>query len=133
MAVLVDSSVWIAASDAKNSECLSLRRMIQDNELIYSAKPIQVEVCQGARTEEQFHRLWESFLGFEFLNIDDRIWGLGAWNYLKCRKKGITLSTIDCLIATLAKEHRVALWSLDHVFTKIQSTIGFEVFEKRKR
>ncbi len=127
MAVLIDSSVWIAGASPRNKECLALRRLIQSDELIYSTRLIQVEVCQGARTEEQFHRLWEGFLGFEFLEITDRIWGLSAWNFLKCRKKGITVSTVDCLIATLAHEYRVPLWSLDQVFLKIQRQIGFEL------
>ena len=129
MAVLIDSSVWIAAASAKNKECLKLRRLIQADELIYICRPIQAEVCQGARTEEQFHQLWEGFLGFEFLPMTDRAWGLSAWNYFKCRKKGLTISTLDCLIATLAHEHRVPLWSLDQVFRKIQSQVGFELYE----
>ncbi len=126
MALLVDSSVWIAAAKPQNSECLRLKRMIQKNEFIYTARPIQVEVCQGARTEEEFHRLWEAMLGFESLEITDRHWGISAWNYFRCRKKGITVSTVDCLIATLAKEYGVPLWSLDQVFKRIQPIIGFE-------
>ncbi len=124
--MLVDSSVWIAAASSKNPECLKLKRMIARGEWIVVAKPIQVEVCQGARTELEFHRLWESFLGFDFLELTDLIWGEAAWNYLKCRKKGLTVTTVDCLIATLAKEYRVPLWSLDGVFQKIQPVIGFE-------
>ena len=126
MAVLVDSSVWIAAANSKNRECLELKRMIVSNELIYLTRPIQAEVCQGARSSEEFHKLWDAFLGFEFLEITDRHWGLSAWNYFQCQKKGITLSTLDCLIATLAKEYRVPLWSIDKCFTQIQSIIGFE-------
>ncbi|MEW6057953.1 MAG: PIN domain-containing protein [Bdellovibrionota bacterium] len=127
MAVLVDSSVWVAAANPKNKECLILKRMIQTNEPIYLIRAIQAEVCQGARTETEFHRLWDAFLGFEFLSVTDRHWGLSAWNYFKCRKKGITLSTLDCLIATLAREYRIPLWSLDKAFGKIQPLIGFEL------
>lgn len=128
MAVLVDSSIWISASNSKNAECFRLRKMIRENELIYLAKPIQTEVCQGARTEEQFHRLWDSFLGFEFLEITDRLWGLSAWNYFRCRKKGLTPGTLDCLIATLAAENRVPLWTNDRLFQKIQPLLGFELY-----
>lgn len=129
MAVLVDSSVWIAASSEKNKECLKLKRRIQSDEPIYIVKPIQVEVSQGARSEEEFHRLWQGFQGFEFLEITDRIWGLSSWNFFRCRKKGITLSTLDSLIATLAREYHVPLWSLDGVFKKVQPILGFELDE----
>lgn len=128
MAVLVDSSVWIAAAHSKNKECLALKRMIRDDELIYIARPVQVEVCQGARTEEEFHRLWEAFLGFEFLEITDKHWGLSAWNYFRCRKKGLSPSTLDCLIGTLAKEYRIPLWSQDRDFGFLQPVIGFELW-----
>jgi len=127
VAVLVDSSVWIAAAKPSNTECFSLKKLIQNNEQIYITGPIQVEVCQGARSKEEFHKLWEAFLGFDFLEITDRIWGLSAWNYFLCKKKGMGISTIDCLIATLAKEYRIPLWSIDKDFKKVQPTIGFEL------
>lgn len=128
MAILIDSSVWIAASSPKNKECLQLKRLIRENESIFIAKPIQVEVCQGAKTEEQFEHLWDAFLGFNLLDIQDRHWGLTAWNYFKCRKKGITLSTLDCLIATLGKEYGIPVWSLDLAFSHMQPIIGFEIW-----
>lgn len=128
MAVLIDSSVWIAAASSKNKESLQLKRMIRENELIYIAKPIQTEVCQSAKTENEFRRLWDAFLGFACLGITDNLWGLAAWNYFACRKKGVTPSTMDCLIATLAREYRVPLWSLDKHLPRMQPIIGFETF-----
>lgn len=128
MAVLVDSSIWIATQKPSQKECLDLRRLILKDELIYLLRPIQVEVCQGARSEELFHHLWDSFLGFEFLEVSDRLWGLSAWNYFKCRKKGVTLTTLDSLIGTAAHEYHVPLWTLDNTLRRSSSIIGFELF-----
>ncbi len=128
MAVLIDSSVWIAAANPKNRECLRLKRLILHNELIYVSRPIQSEVCQGAKTEEQFHQLWDAFLGFEYLEISTKIWGISAWNYFRLRKKGKTLATIDCLIGTLSSEYGVPLWTLDKSLQKAHSVIGFDLF-----
>ena len=128
-AVLIDSSVWIAAANSKNKECLQLKRLLQKNTSICVLKPIQAEVCQGARSEGEFHQLWEAFLGFEFLEIADKHWGLSAWNYFKCRKRGLTVSTLDCLIATVARENQIPLWSLDKVFQHIQPIIGAELYK----
>jgi len=129
VAALVDSSVWISAQDPSKKECLKLKRMILNNELIYLIRPIQVEICQGARSEEGFHKLWDSLLGFDFLEVTDRLWGLSAWNYFRCRKKGVTLTTLDCLIATVAKEYRVFLWTLDKNILRSKSIIGFDSFK----
>ena len=128
MAVLIDSSVWIQGSDPKNKECLELKRLISKNEYICLIKPIQVEVCQGVKTEKLFHDLWEAFLGFEFFEVTDLHWGLSAYNYFKCRKRGITLSTLDCLIGTISKEYQIPLWTLDKNLAKTKNIIGFEVF-----
>lgn len=129
MALLIDSSVWIAAQFSSNRECLLLKRMLEADELIYAVRPIQVEVCQGAKSEDEFHQLWSSFLGLEFLEITDKHWGLSAWHYFKCRKEGVTLTTLDCLIATVAREYRVPLWTLDKVFSRIQKSIGFDLYK----
>ena len=129
MAVLIDSSVWIAASSPRNKECVAAQRLIKKNELIYIVRPIQVEVCQGARSEEEFHRLWDAFLGFEFLEITTKHWGISAWNYFRLRKKGKTLSTIDCLIGTLSAEYGVPLWTLDKSLRQAHSVIGFDNYE----
>lgn len=129
MAVLIDSSVWISGSNPKNKECLALQRLIKQNELIYVTRPIQVEVCQGAKTEEEFFRLWDAFLGFEFLDINTRNWGTSAWNYFRLRKKGKTLSTLDCLIGTLSAENGIPLWTLDKELLGAHSVIGFDIYK----
>lgn len=131
MAVLIDSSVWISAARPKNPECLSLKRLILSNELIYVARPIQSEVCQGARSEEEFHRLWDAFLGFQFLEISTKHWGTSAWNYFRLRKKGKTLATLDCLIGTLAAQYGVPLWTLDKELASCHSVLGFDLFKPR--
>lgn len=127
-AILVDSSVWIAASKHSNPECLQLKRLINKNVPICLIKPIQVEVCQGARSDELFHQIWESFLGFDFLEITDRHWGISAWNYFRCRRKGLTLNTLDCLIGSIAQDYKIQLWTLDKTLLKAAPIIGFESY-----
>lgn len=101
--------------------------MIKSNELIYITDFIQVEVSQGAKTEELFIKIWDSFLGFPKLTITDNLWLQSAHNYFKCRKKGATPTTIDCMIATLSKEFNVPLWTLDKQLKDLKNIIGFEV------
>ena len=116
MSVLVDSSVWIAAASALNAECRKLKRMIVAGEPIVVTRIIQMEVTQGARSEVEWQRLWDSLDGFPILELTDRHWALASSNYFRCRKRGITPSSVDCLIATLAADHRVPLWTLDRGF-----------------
>ncbi len=131
MAVFVDSSVWIAAQNPKGQVYKNLSQLIIKDELIYTADIVQTELAQGARSEGDFHKIWNNFLGFEFLKIEKRHWEMSAWHYFKARRRGLTVGTIDCLIATLAHDYRVPLWSLDHDHVRLQPIIGFEAFNPR--
>lgn len=126
--MLVDSSVWINAQDTNKRECLTLKRLIQANERLSVCAVIVTEVCQGARSEKEFLRLQEAFLGFEWLNESNEVWSESAWNYFRARRNGLTLGTIDCFIATLAKRHRQTLWSADKIFVPLQKIVGFDLY-----
>lgn len=126
--MLVDSSVWISAAKSGTPESKKLKALLLDQSVeIFSSKIIQLEVSQGARTNEQFTVLWEGFENLRLLSIEDTHWKQSAINFFKCRKKGITISTIDCLIATLAQQYNRSLWSLDKVFKQVAPVLGIEV------
>lgn len=127
--VLIDSSVWIAAARSESRECLRLKRLILDNQCnIYLIRAIQDEVAQGARSERLFRQVWESLLGFDYLEVTDQLWQKSAWNYFKCRKLGLTLGTLDCLIATVAATEEIPLWTLDKTLLSAQKSIHFKKF-----
>lgn len=133
MAVLIDSSVWIAADKKGSKEHQQVRAMIRGGEdQVVTCLPIQVEVCQGVRSRDEFAAVWDAFLGFTRLEIRPEHWELSAWNYFACKKKGLTLSTIDCLLATLAHSYRVPLWSRDKAFKAMRPVIGFDLFSPSK-
>ena len=130
--VLIDSSVWIAADRPRTKEHRTLIELIRGTEhRVCVCAPIRAEVCQGAREQAQFEALWSGFQGFIDLPIREDHWEQCAWNYFRCRKRGMTLSTIDCLIATLASTYRVPLWTVDKAFKMMREVVAFEVFEPR--
>lgn len=129
MGVLVDSSIWIAAQVSNARETVHLKELLLENHSIYTSRIIQVEVTQGAKTQELFTKLWNGFLGLNFLEITDTIWQKAAVNYFLLRKKGLTISTIDSIIATLAIENRVGLWSKDKVFEKMTKHLTIKLYE----
>lgn len=126
--ILVDSSVWIAAARKENSEFLQLTHMIKTHADLCYAEPIRVEVSQGARTEHQFLRLWDSFLGFTRIEITSEVWHRTARNYFRLRTRGLTVGTMDVLIATLACENALQLWSCDQHFSMMAPLLGLDLF-----
>jgi len=130
VSVLVDSSVWIDAAKVKDRSRKTLSSLINGSDVICYTDPIQTEVCQGAKSQLEFEKLWDAFKGFQILRVRDHHWELAAWNYFRCRKAGLTIiSTIDCLIATIAQSYRVPLWAMDKLFMKMQPVIDFNFYK----
>ena len=126
--MLVDSSIWIEAAKPKSKESKTLKNLLLNpKEIIHTSKIIQLEVSQGSRTREQFSVIWDGFLGLEFLEVEETHWKFSALNFFKCKRSGISLSTIDCIIATIAQQHNVSLWTLDKIFSKVAPVLGIEV------
>ena len=126
--VLVDSSIWIAAQDRKSACFWELSRLLRSaKDEVLTSELIRLEVSQGAKNEQIQTLLWQGFEGLKFLELNAAVYRSASSNYLRCRKNGITPTTIDCLLATLARENGVALWSLDQNLKRMAKVIGFDV------
>ena len=67
------------------------------------------ELLKGVYSKKQEKAVKDFVEGFEIINIDNDIVGIGAKFYRDYRKKGITLSTIDCLIMATAKKYKLKI------------------------
>lgn len=117
--ILVDSSVWIEAWRGKNpSVTTSLARLIESGEATLNPL-IRTEILQGARDLGHQKFLKELLSSVSIEPLPEDLWEEAPALYLKLRQKGITLTTIDCLIASHSMIKSLALWSLDQTFEKI--------------
>jgi predicted nucleic acid-binding protein len=117
--ILVDSSVWIDFfSPAPRRAGKELHRLIADAEPFALAGVVVAEILQGLTRDvsriERYLSMWEMLepRGFATYREAAAIFRLG-------RSRGITLSTIDTLIAAIALEHRAAVFTLDKDFARI--------------
>ena len=126
---LVDSSVWIDfLSSSPGPAGAELRRMIAHGEPIALAGIILSEVLQGlTRDVEQVER---------FLGMWDALEPGGMSTYRAAaaifrlaRSRGISLTTVDSLIAAIAKEHDATLFSLDKDFAHISPLTGLSLYQ----
>jgi predicted nucleic acid-binding protein len=117
--ILVDSSVWVdffgSFPGRGGSE---LRRMIDEDEPFAVTGVVVAEVLQGltrdSRSIERYLAEWDMIepRGFETYRQAAAIFRAG-------RAKGITLTTIDSLIAAIAMEHGTSVFTLDQDFARI--------------
>jgi len=127
--ILVDSSVWIdffrTPPGGGGSE---LRRMIEDSEPLALTGVVAAEVLQGltrdVRAIEKFLAQWDILepRGFETYRVAAAI-------YRTARRKGISLTTIDTLIAAVALEHNTSVFTLDRDFARIALITGLALHQ----
>jgi predicted nucleic acid-binding protein len=129
--ILVDSSVWIDfLSSSPGIAGAELRRLIEQAEPLALAGVIVTEVLQGltrdASVIERFLGMWEL--------LEPR--GLSTYReaaaiFRIARAKGISLTTIDSLIAAIALEHRATVFTLDQDFSRIARISALSLYNLR--
>ena len=117
--ILVDSSVWIDFfSSSPGRAGNELRRMIADAEPFALTGIVVTEVLQGLTRHvsqvEHFLSMWEMLEPAGFSTYRE-----AAAIFRLARSKGISLTTVDTLIAAIALEHRASLFTLDKDFSRI--------------
>jgi predicted nucleic acid-binding protein len=117
--ILVDTSVWINFFSYSPGRAGSeLRRMIDEVEPIALTGVVVTEILQGLRRDgsriERFLSMWDLLEPSDFSTYREA----AAISRL-ARSKGISLTTIDTLIAAIAIEHRASLFALDKDFSRV--------------
>ncbi len=125
MSFIVDTSVWSLAlrkSSLKPSDELAvqkLRKLIEYGEHIFLLGIILQEVLQGIKNHDQFVKVQKELSYYEVLKTDreDHVYAAGIFN--TCRSKGVTASTVDFLIASVAIRNDCRLLTTDKDFGHI--------------
>jgi predicted nucleic acid-binding protein len=117
--ILVDSSVWVDFfSSSPGRAGGELRRMIEESEPFALTGVVVAEVLQGLTRDagriEQFLAQWDMIEPGSF-----ETYRTAAAIYRAARRKGLSLTTIDTLIAAVALEHRATVFTLDQDFSRI--------------
>jgi predicted nucleic acid-binding protein len=120
---LIDTSVWIdSLRGIDNAPARLFRSLIADQARYGISGVIYQEVLQGARGPGDFEQLRSHLGALPFYHPLDSIasYAAAADLYRRCRERGITVrSTVDCLIARIAIEHRLVLVHNDRDFDHI--------------
>jgi predicted nucleic acid-binding protein len=117
--ILVDSSVWIDFFSPQPGRAgKELRRMIADAEPFAIAGVVVAEILQGLTRDvaqiERYLTMWDILEPAGFSTYRD-----AAAIFRLARSKGISLSTIDTLIAAIAIDHNASVFTLDKDFSRI--------------
>jgi predicted nucleic acid-binding protein len=117
--VLVDSSVWVdALRERPTGTGVALDALLTRGRVVTAAIVAQ-EVLQGVREPGHYARISTLLSALPRANADWRTHLRAAALWRKLCAGGLTAPTIDALIAQLALDRRVSVWSLDTHFGAI--------------
>jgi predicted nucleic acid-binding protein len=121
MRLLVDTTVWIDFfRGVESGKTATLEQWIRNREDICCCGFILTEVLQGIREEREVRVTRQRFEGLIYLADDRSTFELAATLYRELRRKGFTIrNSMDCLIASVAIQHGVALLENDRDYEPI--------------
>ncbi len=118
--VLVDTSAWICFFSRRGFEDLKKTlSILLDEDRAAIAGPILVELIQGTRTSDEKETIRTLIKGIHWLSLSDDHWHKAAEMAFALRRKGVTSSAIDTLIAVLAIDNGCLLLHKDSHFDLI--------------
>jgi predicted nucleic acid-binding protein len=127
--VVVDTTVWIDFFAARSTpEVGELEQLLNEGEDICTCGIILTEVLQGIRKDEDYQRTLVRFNSFLFLPMNRQVFVRAAELYRSLRRRGVTIrKPVDCMIASVAIEHNIALLHNDRDFDPIETHCGLKV------
>jgi predicted nucleic acid-binding protein len=127
--ILVDSSVWIDfLSSRPGPGGQELRRLIEDAAPVAITGLVETEVLQGLKRDVKRIETYLSL--FDLLEAHGfETYRNAAVLFRLARSKGVTLTTTDALITTLAVENGAEVFSLDRDFVRMAPMAGFRLHQ----
>lgn len=131
MNVLVDTSVWSIAfrRDASHLSNIVLRlnKLIDDGDYIFCTGIILQELLQGFHGPKQKKLILEHFQSLAMIvpTLEDHIQAALLRN--RCRRSGISIGTIDVLIASLCITRKLTLFTSDKDFHHVAKSERLDI------
>lgn len=117
--VLVDTSVWVDFFRKKDSPVsIKLREYLKLNQVCY-AGPITIELYQGAKTQHEIEVFNQLFDTITYLDITRKHYHHAGLVSQKAAREGRIFSTVDVILAILAHDEQLSLFTLDSHFQDI--------------
>ncbi len=100
--VFVDTSAWICFFARKGfAEIKQAIGTLLDENRVAVAGPVVIELLQGCRNVQKKTTIEGCLQGLQWLPIKDHHWSYAAQLAFDLRRKGITVSAMDVLIASV--------------------------------
>ncbi|MBU0477296.1 PIN domain nuclease [bacterium] len=126
--IIVDTTVWIDFfRDCREPHVSVLESFIRQRDDLCICGIILTEVLQGIQKERDYEKTKNLFDKLIFLPMTHTTFIKSAEIYRSLRSRGITIrKSVDCMIASVAIEHKTPLLHNDRDFDPIEEHCGLK-------
>ncbi len=118
--VLIDTSIWIDCFDKRVDPKVKTKLETLLLEQLAATTPlIQLELLGGAPHEKEYERLRQELVSLPQLELVPQTWSSAYQLSFQLRRSGLTIPTVDILLAALVLHYRCWLWHRDKHFELI--------------
>lgn len=126
--VVVDTSAWIFTlrRPAHAAVCGRVDRLLREDR-VAMVPPVRTELLGGTRSAAEWDRLASRLAGLHLIPFEDVDWETAASWKSKLRRSGLTVPTLDLLIAAPTVRAGAILLHADNDFDRAAQHIGLRV------
>lgn len=117
--VVVDTTVWIDFFRGRNAPVLTAMRHLLRSHQVVMVGMVMAEVLQGIRTATELEEAQDHLAALPYFEMTAETWHVAAALSRTLRRGGHTLPLSDLIIAALAMQHDLAVYSTDPHFLRI--------------
>lgn len=117
--VVVDTTVWIHFFRGRNEPVRTALRHLLRSRQVVMVGMVMAEVLQGIRTATELNEAQDHLAALPYFEMTPETWYAAATLSRNLRLTGHTLPLSDLIIAALAMQHDLAVYSTDPHFLRI--------------
>ncbi len=128
--LLIDTSAWIASF--KRAGGVKLKRAIieaLDSASVLTTNIIVLELLQGCRDKKEYDAMKSRLETLESLPITDTVWETAYDSGFLLRRAGVTVPTIDIILASMVKVNNCVLLHHDRHFRLMAKKMGLQALD----
>ena len=117
--VVLDASIWIAAQrEPRSTTAVEFRRLLEADCAV-GVGPVLTELLEGARDLRTRNAVHAGFGAIAFIEADQRTWDTAGTIRRRLRAGNQVIGFADTIIAAIAVQHGLALYTLDRDYQRI--------------
>lgn len=117
--VVVDTTVWIEFLRGRNDPVRRHLRTLLSAQRVVLVGIVMAEVLQGIRSPSEHHQVEDHFRALPYLETRRETWRAASELARELREVGQSVPLSDLVIAAIAMEHALSLYSTDPHFVRI--------------